>query len=195
MKIVYWRFNINTLCTFWDTHTWDIWKACFQTIRNNRICLKLAYFLRNLQTSRANNSRILRTKNAKFSRHYFYMNTNIYGDFQICTSVPWRFGLLAYCRPVHSSNEIKDKKRKGCDWSVLENFVWLHTSNLNLKISLKFEKNVLLSFNFFQPILRQCSLLYCAETTENLWFSDVFRGYRNGTLGWNWLRTKLNMLM
>ena len=77
MKIVYWRFNINTLCTFWDRHTWDIWKACFQTIRNNRICLKLAYFLRNLQTSRANNSRILRTKNAKFSRHYFYMNTNI----------------------------------------------------------------------------------------------------------------------
>ena len=27
-------------------------------------------------------------KNAKFSGYYFYMNTNIYGDFQICISVP-----------------------------------------------------------------------------------------------------------
>ena len=35
-----------------------------------------------------NNSRILRIKNAKFSGCYFYMNTNIYGDFQICISVP-----------------------------------------------------------------------------------------------------------
>ena len=35
-----------------------------------------------------NNSRILRTKNAKFSEHYFYLNTNMYGNFQICISVP-----------------------------------------------------------------------------------------------------------
>ena len=34
-------------------------------------------------TSRANNSRILRIKNANFSEFYFYMNTNIKGDFQI----------------------------------------------------------------------------------------------------------------
>ena len=34
-----------------------------------------------------NNSRILRIKNAKFSG-YFYMNTNILGDFQICISAP-----------------------------------------------------------------------------------------------------------
>ena len=35
-----------------------------------------------------NNSRILGTKNAKFSEHYFYLNTNMYGNFQICISVP-----------------------------------------------------------------------------------------------------------
>ena len=27
-------------------------------------------------------------KNAKFLEYHFYLNTNIYGDFQICISVP-----------------------------------------------------------------------------------------------------------
>ena len=44
--------------------------------------------LRNLQTLRANNSRTLRIENVKFSGHCFYMNINIYRDFQICISVP-----------------------------------------------------------------------------------------------------------
>ena len=35
-----------------------------------------------------NNSRILIIKNAKPSGYYFYMNLNIWGDFQICISVP-----------------------------------------------------------------------------------------------------------
>ena len=26
---------------------------------------------------------------AEFSGYYFYMNTNVQGDFQICISVPW----------------------------------------------------------------------------------------------------------
>ena len=88
MKIIRWRFHIKTPFTFWDMRTWDMWKVCLQTFRNNRICWKLAYFLRNLQTSRANNSRILGTKNAKFSGYCFYMNTNIYCDFEICISAP-----------------------------------------------------------------------------------------------------------
>ena len=33
-------------------------------------------------------SRIHRIKNAKFSGYYFYINTNIYGEFQICIIVP-----------------------------------------------------------------------------------------------------------
>ena len=36
----------------------------------------------------ANNSIILRIKNETLSRYYFYMNQNIYGDFQYCINVP-----------------------------------------------------------------------------------------------------------
>ena len=82
------RFHINTPFTFWDMRTWDVWKVYLQTFRNNRIRSKLAYFLRNLQTSRASNSRILRIKKVKSSGYCFYLNTNIYIYFQICISVP-----------------------------------------------------------------------------------------------------------
>ena len=44
--------------------------------------------LRKIQTLRVNNSRILRIQNATFSGYHFYMNTNIWRDFQICISVP-----------------------------------------------------------------------------------------------------------
>ena len=52
----------------------------------------------NLQTSPANNSRILGIKNAKFSGYCFYMSTNIEGYFQICISVP-----LIYIAPYEIS--------------------------------------------------------------------------------------------
>ena len=87
-KVISSRFQIKTTFHFWDMRMWDMWKVCLQTLRNNRICKKLPYFLRNLQTSRPNNSRILRIKNAKYSGYCFYMNSNIWGDFQICISVP-----------------------------------------------------------------------------------------------------------
>ena len=87
MKIICWRFHIKTP-TFWDMRMWNMWKVCLQTFRNNKIWWKLAYFLTDLSNSRANNSRILRIKNAKFSGYCFDINTNIYGDFQICISVP-----------------------------------------------------------------------------------------------------------
>ena len=41
-----------------------------------------------MQTLRVNNSRTLTIKNVKFSRYYLHMNSNIWGDFQICISVP-----------------------------------------------------------------------------------------------------------
>ena len=47
----------------------------------------LAYFLRNLQNSLANNLRIPRIKNAKSSGYCNQMNTIIEWDFQICISV------------------------------------------------------------------------------------------------------------
>ena len=90
MKIICWRFHVKIPFTFWVTRMWDMWNVCLQTFRDNKICWKLVYFLRNLQTLRANNSRILRIKNAKFSRYCFYMNTNIKGDFRIYFTVPLR---------------------------------------------------------------------------------------------------------
>ena len=75
-KILCRRFHIKTPFTFWDMRAWDMLKICLQIFRNNRICQKLAYVLRNAQTSRANISRILLIKNAKFSGYYFYMKTS-----------------------------------------------------------------------------------------------------------------------
>ena len=42
----------------------------------------LAYFLRNLQTSRANNSRILSIKNAEFSEYFFIRTQTCRGIFK-----------------------------------------------------------------------------------------------------------------
>ena len=77
MKITCRRFHAETPFTFWDRYTWDMWKVFLRTFRNNRIWFKLHYFLWNLQNLRANNSRILRFENEKFSVYWFYMNTNI----------------------------------------------------------------------------------------------------------------------
>ena len=71
MKIICSRFQVKAHSTFWH-----MWNVCLQTFRNNRIPYKLAYFLRNLQTSQTFNLKILRTKNVKFSGYWFYMNTN-----------------------------------------------------------------------------------------------------------------------
>ena len=60
--------STNVLVFIWNTvlkisryntffqGTWDMWKVCLQTFRNN-ICSKLIHILRNLQTSRANKTR------------------------------------------------------------------------------------------------------------------------------------------
>ena len=57
-----------------------------------------------MQTLRVNNSRILRIQNAKFSGYYFYTNTGIWKDFQICISVPLKqeanFAQLQINEPV-----------------------------------------------------------------------------------------------
>ena len=53
--------------------------------------LKFSLLFKKLQSSRANNARIPRIKNAKFSGYHFYKNKNIWEDFQICIGVPLRF--------------------------------------------------------------------------------------------------------
>ena len=69
--------------------------------------LKLAYFLRKIQTLRVNNSRILTIKNSKFLGYYFYMNLNIWGDFQICISGINIFQRQRQKRQLNNSIRIK----------------------------------------------------------------------------------------
>ena len=88
LKIICQRLHIKIRFRVRDMGSWDIWKLCLQTLRNNRIRWKLSYFFRNLQTARAKNSIILKFKEAKFSGYCFHMNTNIQVDFQIYISVP-----------------------------------------------------------------------------------------------------------
>ena len=60
-----------------------------------------------MQTSLINNLRILRIKNPKFSGYCFYMNTNIYWDFQICIGVPLKKRLWHRCFPVNSAKFLR----------------------------------------------------------------------------------------
>ena len=46
------------------------------------------FFKKNTNFTGVNKSIIVMIKNAKFSGYYFYKNSNIFGDFQICISVP-----------------------------------------------------------------------------------------------------------
>ena len=68
--------------------------VCLQTYRNNSVRQKVAYFFKKTHTSiirEFNNLRVLRITSAKFSEYYFYMSTNIYGDFQASVSAPLRY--------------------------------------------------------------------------------------------------------
>ena len=97
--------------------------------------LKTSLLFKKLQTSRVNNSRILRIKNAKFSGYCFYMNRNIYGDFQICISVPLR---------CLSENFMK------FFWCLLSVRLCKASSNLWLKILLPFswkDFSIFITFN------------------------------------------------
>ena len=48
-------------------------------------------------------------KNAKFSWYYFYMKTNIHGDFQICISVPLRNQISQF--KIHLFSTLNTKQR------------------------------------------------------------------------------------
>ena len=56
------------------------------------------------QTLRVNNSRIFEIKKAKFP-WYYYMNTSVYGDNQICISVPLK-------KPLMRENNFCEIRRK-----------------------------------------------------------------------------------
>ena len=74
-------------------------KRLFTIIQKQQNMLKISLLLKRFKTLRSHNLRILRITNAKFSEHCFYINTNIYGDFQICISV--HLNCSRFCKSPH----------------------------------------------------------------------------------------------
>ena len=66
-------------------------KCLFTNIHKQWNVLKISLIFTKIQTSRVNNSRVLRIQNAKFSGYCFHMYTIIQAAFQICMSVPLIF--------------------------------------------------------------------------------------------------------
>ena len=77
------------------THSY-LWNVCLQTYTNNRISLKLAYFLKKIQTSRVHNSSIVRFNYAKFSKALFL------------------------CEPERETKKAKGQKQLICSAKVIE---------------------------------------------------------------------------
>ena len=48
---------------------------------------------------------------------------------------------------------------------------------------------VTVSLSFFKPFHATGLFLYPLKTSENFWFSDGFRGYKNRPVAWNGLTT------
>ena len=92
-------------------------KRLFTNIQKQQ---KLAYFLRNLTTSRENNSRIIEIKNVKFSGYCFYMNTNVQEDFQICFSVPLIRDNEMYNRTLLIAQAYKNRQKQPTSHSYTE---------------------------------------------------------------------------
>ena len=63
-------------------------KSLFTNIQKQYNMLKISLLFKKFTILRANDSRIIRIKNAKFLGYYFHTNTNVLRDFQICISVP-----------------------------------------------------------------------------------------------------------
>ena len=79
--------HYNIVCFLRYAHS-RYMKCLFTNIKKQQNMLKIAYFLRKIQTSRVNNLRNPGIKNVKFSGYCCYMNPNIYWNFQICIRVP-----------------------------------------------------------------------------------------------------------
>ena len=82
------KYFYTCKCFLWRNKPTYLPKSLLTNIQKHQNMLKIGLLFKKLQTSRADNSRILRFTNAKFLGYCFYMNTKIQVDFQICISVP-----------------------------------------------------------------------------------------------------------
>ena len=99
-----------------------------------------------------NNLRILTIKNAKFSGYYFYMNLNIWGDFQIWISV-----LLTKIQNLWAKNSrilrIQNAKFVGCCFYMNTNIRRDFQNYINVPLNKYFMKDLLLhNFNRYKRI-------------------------------------------
>ena len=116
------KFHIKTpFCFLLYMRVWYMWKVYLQPLSELIECLKLAYSLKNFKIWRENNSGI-KIKNATFSGYCFNIkNTNVYGDFQICISVPFSaasrrfFGHTVFLK-LRLDNLVILKTPNGCSW-------------------------------------------------------------------------------
>ena len=122
---------------------------------------------------RANISRIFRDKNAKFSGYCFYINTKIYGDFQICINIPLNISRPIYFKKI-SAQDFEDyictnKLDKFLFWKNFFSRTWSFfrdgkTSDLGLIFPQKI--NFILSFQV--P-------LFIYNIILKTWFKNLFR--------------------
>ena len=138
-----------------------------------------------------------------FSKYYF--RDCIYDVYRSsCTScerfagVPTGLWLSEYEQPkfLYSNEKVK---RSSNSVMLLLTIDFLRTFDEEVsweKILISFS-NIYLYLDLYSlvlilnPFQANVLLLYTLKTSENLCFSDVFRGYRNGTLTWSWLAMSL----
>ena len=129
----------------------------------------MAYFLRNLQTSRVNKWRVFKIKNAKFSGYCFYMNTNI-TDLQICISVP--------------SNQI-DQKQPPKVWKLFLEISQNSQENTCVRVSFLVKLHA--SATLLKKTLAQVFSCEFCEISQNTFFTEHLATASN----WSDLKLKI----
>ena len=114
-----------------------------------------------MEISRGNNSRILRIINAKFSGYCFYMNKNMWGDFQIWISVPLKLAIEALRHDGRPNRPfwITLSKFRGVFRTQSNNYDETYNSS---KLTISFKKAVCAFIQFFK------NNLFCFSNFEKV---------------------------
>ena len=131
--------------------------------------LKISLIFKKFTNFTTNNSKILRIKNAKFSGYLFYVKTNIYGDFQICISVP--LSSISFCCTVNFC----------CRYSfplIIVYFIII-LNNLSSLLSLESSASPSVCSSWYSPrsslSSSSWSLLKISSTSARFWLSFFFQ--------------------
>ena len=120
VKIICWRFHIKHLLLF-EICAREICQKFVYKHSEQKNMLKISLLFKKFTN--------LRIKNAKFSEYCFYMNTNRFGFFQICISIPLRHLWTA------ASECSSSKKGRSVYWMELSS----RSTTCTLKDTCRFE--------------------------------------------------------